>query len=241
MYLDQWFAAAAASLEHIRTDQRPFIEAAAEAIAASLAQQGAIHVMDTGHLLRHEAYFRAGGLMALSPFHYELHVDNPVVQREAAADSAELEGRKITLALDSSKVRAGDVFIINSNSGRTSNVIEAALQCRGRSVTTIGIASVAQMTRCEAAHPTGKKLFDVVDYTIDNGAPYGDAVISVRDNENMCPLSGVASALILWAVQAEAVERLQARGVNPSIFRSVHVSGQAYIDRQLERFKAQGV
>ncbi|MCC6143038.1 MAG: sugar isomerase domain-containing protein [Candidatus Hydrogenedentes bacterium] len=244
MYLEQWFQAVHANLAHIEVGERAAIVAAAEAVAASLANQGAIHVMDTGHLLRHEAYFRAGGLMAIAPLSYEFTLENPTPQRTvslAADRAADLEARKVALALDSSAIRPGDIVIINSNSGRTANVIEMGLQCRAQGIVTIGIASLQQMTRCETAHPSGKKLFDVVDYPIDNGAPYGDAAIPVEDNEKMCPLSGIASALILWAVQAEAVERLQARGINPSIFRSVHVSGHEYIDAQIERFKRQGI
>ncbi|MCP4638931.1 MAG: hypothetical protein GY851_00785, partial [bacterium] len=57
----------------------------------------------------------------------------------------------------------------------------------------------------------------------------------------MCPVSGLAGTYVLWAVQADAVERLQARGVNPTIFRSVHVSGPEYIEKQREQFEKQGI
>ena len=97
------------------------------------------------------------------------------------------------------------------------------------------------MKGCPAAHVSGKKLFDVADICIDNCGPFGDASIEVKDNEKMCPVSGMAATYVLWAVQAEAVERLQARGVNPTIFRSVHVSGHEYIDEQRKAFMERGV
>lgn len=243
MYLDQFFSAAETVFRRIREEQRGAIEAAAEAIAKSLSAQGALAVMDTGHMLKHEALVRAGGLMAIAPFSYELTVENDMPQRIPARtpeENADIEARKAALALDASNLRPGDVLIINSNSGRTSNVIEITLQCKPRGIVTIGIASTDQMTRCTAAHPSGKKLFDVADIAIDNCGPYGDAAIEVKDNEKMCPLSGLASAYVLWAVQAEAVERLQARGLNPTIYRSVHVSGQEYIDKQREKFITRG-
>ncbi|MBI4557048.1 MAG: sugar isomerase domain-containing protein [Candidatus Hydrogenedentes bacterium] len=244
MYLDAYFDAVSQLFERIRSAQRGAIVRAGEAIAASLAKRGALHVMDTGHMLRHEAFYRAGGLMAMVPFSYEMKIENPADHRKVEPDSAlaaDLEARSVALALDESKIRSGDVLIVNSNSGRTANVIEVALQCRTRDVFTIGISSAEQMARCPVAHPSGKKLFDVVDLGIDNCGPYGDALLEVKDNEKMCPGSGLAATYILWAIQAEAVERLQAMGINPSIFRSIHVSGREYVEKQRAAFLEKGI
>jgi uncharacterized phosphosugar-binding protein len=244
MYLDEYLKAIDAVFARIRATQMDSIRKAAELIAASLAGKGVLAVMDTGHMLKHEAQCRAGGLMVISPFSYALTVETMMDQRPAAQSPevlAEIESRTTALALDSSKLKRGDVLIINSNSGRTSNVIETALQCKARGIATIGLASLAQMAQCTAAHPTGKKLVDVVDLCIDNCGPYGDAMIEVKDNEKMCPASGMAAAYIFWAIQAETVERLQALGINPTIYRSNHVSGQGYIDEQRKRFQEQQI
>ncbi|MFO7975946.1 MAG: sugar isomerase domain-containing protein [Candidatus Hydrogenedentota bacterium] len=243
-YLDDFFAAAEGVFNAIRTTQRTVIEEAAEAVAERLANGGALCVMDTGHMLKHEAFNRAGGLMTIAPFSYALHVENPLEHREEEQEEAqvvELEARTVALALERSRLRSGDVLIINSNSGRTPNVIETALQCRERDIVTIGISSSAQMRGCEAAHPSGKKLFDVVDIALDNCTPFGDAAVEVKDNEKMCPMSGMAGAYCLWAMHAEVVERLQARGVNPTIFRSVHVSGGGFVEEQRKKFREKGI
>jgi uncharacterized phosphosugar-binding protein len=244
VYLDRYFDAVDGVLQAIRDTQRKAIEQAAEAIAESLASRGVLAVMDTGHMLRHEAFNRAGGLMAIVPFSYGLSVECPIEHRAVTRtpeEEAELERRTVALALDKSKLRRGDVLIINSNSGRTRNVIEVAVHCKERGITTIAICSSEQMRGCPAAHGSGKKLFDVADICIDNCGPFGDASVEVTDNEKMCPVSGMAGAYVLWAVQAAAVERLQTRGVNPTIFRSVHVSGQEHIDKQREAFGERGV
>lgn len=244
MYLDAYFDAAAAMFEGIRTGQRSAIEAAAEAVAQSLAAKGALHVMDTGHMLSHETFIRAGGLMAISPFSFEFCVPREDKRRSlhrTPEEAADVMRRLVALALDESLVRPGDVLVVNSNSGRTANVIELALQCRERRVTTVGIASSAQMAGTAAAHPTGKKLGEVVDHFLDNGAPHGDAAVAVEENERMCPLSGLGATFTFWALQAEAVARLEQRGVRPTIYRSVHLDGEAYIDRQRERFLRDGV
>ena len=244
MYLDEYFAAIEDVLARIRSTQIKNIKKAAEIIASSLANKGVLAVMDTGHMLKHEALCRAGGLMAITPFSYGLNVEETMEQRtvaRSAEEAADLETRTVALALDSSKLRRGDVLIINSNSGRTANVIEVAIQCKARRIATIGIASFEQMAKCAAAHSSGKKLVDVADLCIDNCGPYGDAMVEVRDNEKMCPASGLAATYVFWAVHAEVVERLQATGVNPTIYRSVHVGGQEYIDRQRKCFLEQGI
>lgn len=244
MYLDEYFDAVSTCLARVRETQRGAIERAAEALANALAEKGVLAVMDTGHLLKYESMYRAGGLLAIAPFAYELTVENETLHRKVTRSAEELvalEARKVALAFDQSNLRRGDVLIINSNSGRTPNVIEAALAARERGITTIGLASRAQLEGCTAAHPNGKKLFDVVDIAIDNGSPFGDGAVAVKDNEKMCPLSGIASAFVLWAIQAHAVELLQARGINPSIYRSNHVSGQAFVDQQRAAFAERGI
>lgn len=243
MYIDYYFDAVDTCLHAVRTTQRAAIEAAAAAVADAIARKGVLAVMDTGHLLKYEAYYRAGGLLAITQFSYELTLENLVHHRKpevSPAQAADLEARKAALALDSSNLRTGDVLLINSNSGRTSNVIEAAVQARARGIVTVGLASRAQMDGCTAAHPSGKKLLEVVDIAIDNGAPFGDAAVEVPGNEKMCPLSGIASAYVFWAIQAQAVQLLNARGIQPSIYRSNHVSGQAFVEEQRARYAERG-
>lgn len=243
MYLDKYFESMDAVLSAVRKTQQKNIGKAGEVLARSLAEGGVILIMDTGHMLRHEAFVRAGGLISLTPFSYHLQVENPIDWRPDARtpeQNAAIEARIVALALDSSKIKRGDVLIINSNSGRTVNVVETALQCRRRGVVTIAICSSQQMGKCDPVHPSGKKLFEVADICIDNCSPYGDALVEVRDNERMCPASGIASAYVLWAIQAEAVERMQARGLNPSIYRSVHLGGHAFVEKQKKKFLKRG-
>lgn len=240
MYLDTYFETLQARLDYVRHDQRANIEAAGVLVAQALAEKGIWAIMDTGHLLQHEAHIRAGGLIALTPFAYELKIEDENAIRPEKNDP-ELELQKARLALDASRLRTGDVLLLNSNSGRTSNVIEVALHCKELGIKTIGLASTAQMGACTAAHPSGKKLNEVVDIAIDNGAPFGDAAVPVKENEAMCPLSGILSACILWAIQADAVTRLEALDIAPGIYRSVHISGQTYVDEQRRLYQERGI
>ncbi|MCL4692066.1 MAG: SIS domain-containing protein, partial [Candidatus Hydrogenedentes bacterium] len=94
MYLDMYFEQVEKSFRRIRETQLRAIKEAAGAVAQSLVNRGALLIMDTGHMLRYEAFFRAGGMMAVAPFSYELKLDNPVDQRKAersGEEQAELE------------------------------------------------------------------------------------------------------------------------------------------------------
>ena len=136
MYLDQYFSSVDKVFSTIRETQLEAIHRGAEAIAESLAKKGAWYVMDTGHLLSGEAFSRAGGLAALRPFKYELKIEDSVVgdrkQEEAWEGTAEVESRLVSMVLDRSSIQEGDVLQIGSNSGRTPNTIEVALQCKTR-------------------------------------------------------------------------------------------------------------
>ena len=239
-YLNAYFSEVRKTLEELTTRQRKPIEQAGEWVANSLAQGGVWAVYDTGHLLQHEAHIRAGGLIGMVPFRFEMQVDLPVLRNESSSAPTDTLEREVALALDRSGLRSRDVLLLNSNSGRTANVIELAIQARQRGVATIGLASSEQMAQCEAAHATGKKLDSVVDCFLDNASPHGDGLLEAGSGERMCPGSGIFSAVLLWAVQAHAVALLESRGLSPTIYRSVHVSGQEYIDRQIEAYKRQG-
>lgn len=244
MPMQQFFDAVDRVQQHIRETQADAIRAAAATVAESLAQGGAWYIMDTGHMLQHEAITRAGGLVGLTPFNYALEITGANASRLVSLSKAEavaLEAKLVDAALTRSTLRRGDVLLINSNSGRSVNIIEVALQCRARGIHTIGLASLAQMTACAASHPSGQKLIDVVDYFLDNGGPVGDAAVPVEGNEAMCPMSGLAATYVFWAMHAEAVDRLVALGIQPTIYRSVHTGSEAFMQEQEQRYRERGI
>lgn len=243
-YLEAYFDAVETTLRAVRETQGDAIARAAGLVAGALAGGGAWFVMDTGHMLQHEAIRRAGGLVGLTSFNYALEITGALPTRSGGApdaDAAELEALLVRAALENSTLRAGDVLLINSNSGRSANVIEVALQCRGRGIRTLGLASRAQMAACAAGHRGGHKLDAVVDVFLDNGGPVGDAAVPVRDNEAMCPMSGIGSAYVFWAVHAAVIGELEARGVSPTIYRSVHTGSEAFMAAQEQQFRERGI
>jgi uncharacterized phosphosugar-binding protein len=117
------------------------IELASVAVAASLKNDGLIHIFGTGHshMLAEEMFYRAGGLGAVNPI-----LEEDLMLHKNASKSTELE-RDPSLAstiLARHKLRKGDVFIIASNSGGNALIEAMALEVKERGLTLIAITSL---------------------------------------------------------------------------------------------------
>ena len=100
------------------------------------------------------------------------------------------------------------MFVIGSNSGVNGAVVEIARLVKERGHRLIAITSFTQTTDVESRHPSGAKLVDHADVALDNGAPYGDAVLPLPGGGKACAVSSITAALLVQLVVAEAVRRL---------------------------------
>lgn len=244
MYLAQYFKVIEGLVAKIEHTQQDNIVRAGEIVAESLAEKGGWFIMDTGHMLISEAVRRAGGMVGITPFSYELNVNANLQHRNnelPPGKAAALESQTVHLALEKSKLQKGDVLLINSNSGKSANVIAVALQAQERGIRTIGLASKLQLDHCEPEHPSKRKLDQVVECFIDNCGGVGDAVIPVKDNEKMCPLSGIGASFIFWAIHAHAVDVLEKKEIKPTIYRSVHLNGLDFVEQQEADYREKGI
>lgn len=224
-------------LSQIERSQGAAIRRAAQICADCLQRQGVIHVYDTGHLVSRELINRVGGLAAMSPLHFSLNVDNPNPFRQAKGDtgkgSFETDALLVSAALKRSHAKAGDVLIIGTVSGKQTIPVELAIQAKAHGLTTIGVTSVRYSSQLESVHPSGKRLFEVVDLVIDNGADYGDAMLEVEGlDRRICPASGIGAAVALWALVAGIVQEMLKRGLQPTVFKSINLPDGAEIYKQ---------
>ncbi|NLN91088.1 MAG: sugar isomerase domain-containing protein [candidate division WS1 bacterium] len=218
----------------------------ADRIAERLATGGALHIHDTGHLLNQELVNRAGGLMAMTPLQYSFSVHNPVSAKHAARPPiGETDSRLAVTntALDASQVRAEDVLIIGSVSGRAANVVDLALRARERGTLVVALTSLTYSGSVTSKHPSGKRLFEAAEIAIDNGAIEGDACLEVEGLPvRAVPTSGVGAAITAWALVAEVIEKLLARGITPTVYASANLDwGQEFNDRAKHGFDESGI
>jgi uncharacterized phosphosugar-binding protein len=226
MSADNYFKEAAAALERVAVTQKePIAQAASLLVEAirggkSLFSFGATH----SFILTEELVYRTGGLMLVNPI-YPHGMNLSVRPMTQTSRFERLPGIGAEL-LNGSPAAAGDVLLIASTSGRNAVVIDMALAAREKGIRTIAITALAYTRGVESRHASGKKLAELCDLVIDNGAPYGDAAVTVPGfSQKVGPLSSLTGIAIVNALAAEVVARLAAAGVTPPVFISANVDG----------------
>ena len=169
------------------------------------------------------------------------HIPRALKDRPAPETVAQnLEATR--LVVRASNLRAGDVLLVGSVSGRGSTPIELALARREKGVKTIGLTSLAYTRQVTSAHPSGRKLCDVADVVVDIGAPYGDAAVDIPGYEiRLLPVSGVANAVAGHLIFGAVMEKMAALGKPATVFMSVNRDGgpDAY-QKAVEQYETRG-
>ncbi|MFI6182039.1 sugar isomerase domain-containing protein [Nonomuraea sp. NPDC051191] len=203
------------------------VRRAAALIVAALRAGGVVNAFGSGHseAIAMEIAGRAGGLVPsnrLSPRDLVLYGGRPpsVLTPELERDPAVAHE-----IYDLAPVEPQDVFVLVSSSGVNGTVVELATLVKERGHPLVAITSVAHSTRMTSRHPSGVKLMDLADVVLDNGSPYGDAILDLPDGGTFGAVSTLTSALLAQMVVTEAVEELVALGERPPIYLSVNVTG----------------
>lgn len=216
-------------LDHLEETQLPNVDKAAEIVAHSLINGGAVFCHDIGHGIQGDFINRAGGLAAVQQFSFGLNVRDPVascLKDRPRPQTFERDLETVRFAVRASNLRAGDAMMLGSVSGKNRNPIELALACRDIGVKVIGLTSMEYTLKVESLHPSRKKLFEVVDVAIDIGAPYGDAGVEIAGYDfKLIPLSGTAMDVAGWMIWGRVMEKMAAEGNPPSVFMSVNREG----------------
>lgn len=219
----RYFAELYRLLEKAECSQMDCIGQAGKVIADAIVRGGTLHVFGTGHshMLAEELYVRAGGLACVNAI-----LEPSLMLHEDSARATELERQEGLAAeiLVKHEMRAGDVLIVVSNSGRNPVPIEMALLAKERGLVVIALTSLAHSQTVASRHSSGRRLFEVADVVLDNGGEVGDAVLEVKGYPTRaCPTSTVIGAAILNAVVATAIEELLGMGVVPHVLVSSNV------------------
>src|SRR3954468_23474417 len=133
-----------------------------------------------------------------------------------------------------------DVLIVISTSGIREVIIEMAEGARKRGLAVIGVVSRAHCEQARPAHSSGKKLLDVADVILDNGAPVGDSLLELEGSAGKTgPFSTLGGALVMNLLRCEVAQRLVDRGIEPVFLPSHQFVGSRTVEEQLEFFYAQ--
>jgi uncharacterized phosphosugar-binding protein len=249
MSMKSWFEHCDEVLAKIRTTQADAIGRAAERIAEAAANGGGLHIYDTGHCSQ-EPIHRAGGLCMLRPFTFSLPIESAPAPARREAVSQRLQQTRQTddealadLAVARSSLAPGDVLIANSVSGKTAQAVQVALAARRLGAVVVAITNVTYSSSVESQHSSAKHLYEVADVVIDNCGVVGDAVLDMEGlDTKAAPTSGVTFCYIIWALVAETIARMAARGLKPHVYRSINQpGGEEYNARAEAEYRETGV
>ncbi len=186
-------------LAKVRNTQTDAIIKAGEIIANSVATGGKIYLDNICHSIEMDFIYRGGGPIFYKKFKKEEDWDN---------------------------LKANDVLIVSSVSGRTKSVVDITYEAVERGVNVIAFTSMEYAVQVDPVHESGKKLYELATLTLDNCAPAAEAMIEVEGIEaRFAAASGIASDYIMWNVTSVVVEKLLERGITPGILKSANFPG----------------
>ena len=209
-------------LDKLEQTQEQAIDAVAKVCADAIQAGGLLYFFGTGHahMLCEEPFYRAGGMACVSPI-----LEPSLMLHQGGAKSSTLERLPElgSTVVAESGVGEKDVLFLISNSGRNSVPIDGALEGKKRGATTVAITSMAYSSAVTSRHPSGKRLFEVCDYVLDNCGVYGDACIELPGlTQAISPTSTVLGAALINLVMTETVRLLLERSVMPPVFASAN-------------------
>ncbi|MEU6340133.1 SIS domain-containing protein [Streptomyces sp. NPDC046977] len=222
-----YFDAAIALLRRVRDEESEGIQAAATAVADAVAAGGRVFAYGAGHssLPAQDVVYRSGGLALVNLLAVPGAVGVDVVPATLGS-ALEQVGGLAGVVLGTSPLRAGDVLVIVSLSGRNPLPVEMARDARAMGVTVVGVTSVAYTKETRSRHSSGTFLKDHCDIVIDSKIALGDAELSVEGiPAPFGPASTVVTSALMQAVVATAAQRLAERGTTPPMLRSGNVDG----------------
>lgn len=226
-------------LQAVYERQRETLQTAAEWVAQTLTADGLVYVFGASHagILTEELVYRAGGLVPVSPiFIAGLTCD---VRPITLTSFLERVDDYAWNAVQNIPLTERDLLIVHSVSGRNPAPVEVALYGKQKGAKVIGLTSLAYSQSVSSRSRTGKRLFEVVDLVIDNGAPEGDAVVNLDGfPQAVSPVSTVLGAALLHAIMAEACALLLEKGMTPPVFMSANLEGgDAHNARLMEHYR----
>lgn len=242
---DSYFQEALVRLQRLHATQGPALDQAAEICTSAIAADGLVHLFGCGHsrMMCEEMTPRQGCFVGWHTIvELGLTYHNLIVGPNGLRQSLHLEKTPgyAEQILRNFAFGPSDAMIVISTSGIREIIVEMAIGARQRGLKVIALLSREHCEQSKPAHTSGKKLIDVADVVLDNGAPPGDSLLSLPGCRHKTgPFSTLGGAMIMNMLRCETARRLAERGIEPVFLPSHQIVGSQTVEQELEFFYAQ--
>ena len=228
-----YFARANDLLAQAWTTNAPTIAQLAPLLGASIARGGVVHTFGSGHseLVSREIIGRAGGLVCITGI---------IDPTGGFIENLPGYGMKLVERYDRQyQLLAGEVIVVISNSGKNGSPIDVALYAKQKGLTVVALTCMAMSRVTPSQHASGRRLFEVADYVLDNGGVPGDAIVDLADGIKAGPTSTLIGCSVLNWLTLATIEWLKTHGHPLPILRSQNLPGAIEYNRELgPKYKA---
>src|SRR5438874_1884320 len=239
---ERFYHAALGQLQSLLTAQRDALAQAAALCTDAIAHDGLVHLFGCGHsrMLCEEMTPRQGCFVGWHTIvELALTFHNPIVGPNGLRQSLHLEKTAgyAEQILRNFAFGPRDVLIVISTSGIREVIVEMVEGARRRGLKVIGVASAAPRAQAKPAHPSGRRLPDVCDLILDNGAPVGDSLLELEGAPGRTgPFSTVGGAMLMNLLRCEVAPRLARRRREPVFLPRHPFVGRRTGEEQVEYF-----
>lgn len=217
---------AAGTMKKAYETQRDTFAAVSERLAEAVETKHNIFVFGCSHagILAEEVFYRTGGLAVINPIFFPgMMLNTRPVTMTSSLERLPGLGKII---FEKNRVAEGDVLILHSVSGRNSVPVDMALCAAGKDVTTVAITNLNYSRAVNSRHPSGKRLFEVCDFVIDNMGDVGDAAVEIDGlPEKIGPTSTAVGAALINALVIDSVNKMIRDGIVPPVLMSANIDG----------------
>ncbi len=229
MSASEYFTRIQELIDNLSRESLPAIEAAAEAMANSIAAGRVVYYFGSGHSVipALDVFPRYGSYVGLQPIHDTRLMWSNVIGPGGTPELLWLERQEGYMAnvLRYYNLQPEDTMIVISHGGVHAAGIETAQLGKMHGMTVVAITSEQNRRQARSKHSSGRHLADVADIVIDNGAPPEDSLIQLEGwPEPVAASSTVTVLAISMALVAESARRLNERGIQVPTFVSPNVA-----------------
>ncbi len=216
------------------------ITTVAKLMVQAIKDDQVIHIVGTGghsNLVVEETLWRAGGL---APMNAMLDCGTNLMMGAKRSNIVERTPGYGKGVLDMYECKAGELIIVCNAYGINAMTIDVATEAKNRGMTVAAITSTAFCDNVPkdhvARHPSGKNLYEIVDYWIDSCVPLGDANVKIEGTEQKVAGTSVLCNSFVWnLLLIETCRLLSDEGIKPPVWSSANIVGGDEANYALEQ------